>query len=74
MSELPDISNAVCTVEQAAAWFGVNPSTVRTWLDRYQIPSMGKRVVKIYRFVDLVNAHRRARGLPPVQPSTEETP
>ena len=55
---------AEVTVIEAAAWFKVSPKTVRTWVARYSIASVGGRAknTKTYRFSDLVAADRRARG------------
>lgn len=52
------------TATEAAAWFGVSPKTVRTWVARYNIACVGGRAknTKTYRFADLVAADRRARG------------
>jgi hypothetical protein len=55
--------DAPCSVQQAAAWFGVTPKVVRNWIARYHLVSIGGRgkQAHIYRYRDLVEAERRAR-------------
>lgn len=57
-----------CTVAEAAEWFKVSKKTINTWVYRYGITSVGGRgkQARLYRFSDLNDADRRARGLPPL--------
>jgi hypothetical protein len=53
---LPDV-----TVAEAASWFGAAKSTVRNWISRQRITSVGKRGnEKTYRFDALAKAERQA--------------
>jgi transposase len=58
-------TNAVLTVKEAAAWFGVVASTVRMWVRTYKIECVGMRdQAKLYRFGALVEADRATRNAP----------
>lgn len=49
------------TVAEAASWFGTRPSTVRNWISRQRISSVGRRGnAKLYRFIELAQAERHA--------------
>jgi Helix-turn-helix domain len=52
----------VMTVELAAAWFGVSPSTVRSWVADRKIESVGKiGNAKLYPFRTLCEVDRETR-------------
>lgn len=59
------MNDAVCTVADAAAWFRVSEKTIRTWVSRYRLDRQPGPGRSHYRFLDLVAADRRARGLGP---------
>lgn len=55
-------SDPLVTAEEAAAWFGLSTSGVRTWVQRNQVLTYGRRgQANLYRFSDLVGIDRRTR-------------
>ena len=54
--------DGLMTVELAAQWFGVSPSTVRSWVADRKIASVGKiGNAKLYPFRTLCNVERETR-------------
>lgn len=51
------------SVAEAALWFKVAPSTVRTWMAKVE-PVLTRGNIKFYRFADLAEAERKARNAP----------
>jgi DNA-binding transcriptional MerR regulator len=56
------VQDPLITAEEAAAWFGVTASGVRTWVQRFNLTVQGRRGnANLYRFSALVDAERRTR-------------
>lgn len=55
-------NDPLVTAEEAAAWFGLSASGVRTWIQRNQVKIAGRRgQANLYRFSELVGIERRTR-------------
>lgn len=53
------------TANEAAGWFGVRPSTIRSWVKRGKVAAVGRRDgSQTYSLAKLVEADRSARNSP----------